>query len=258
MSLYKIEFSDYDDTLYCPDGFEDVSYHNDTMPHVRKEMKLGDKDIEINIWQDYKDIDKREYDNTKRYVFSIVVDGEIADEYQTDDINDIKRYVSDLDKIVNSVLYKMNENKVVASVVSKILEGADIRDTLGGANRTGVYEAFSEEFKQEIRNNPVNKKIKQIANKYGYNAGETFLYWYGGIHCTITSKDYNDYHPDVYVDNDLSDSETIEFSIQTVSYGSLNLDEYSEFISCCNDAYNMMQELSKLNFSKLAKEPKKD
>ena len=153
-------------------------------------------------------------------------------------------------------LYSMKENKItdVKGIVNKILEGVDVREVL--CNK--LDEGFSEEFKQEIINNPVNKKIKQIAEKYGYAAKETFLYWYGGIHCSISPKDYNDFHPEVSISSDLDDDSVVEYRIQTTSYGALSLDDYKEFLKCCDDAYNMMKEISELDLTKLAKEVKSE
>lgn len=142
----------------------------------------------------------------------------------------------------------------IKQVVNKILEGGDVRESL--CNK--LDEGFSEEFKQEIKNNSVNKKIKQIADKYGYVAKETFLYWYGGIHCSISPKDYNDFHPEVTISSDLDDDSVVEYRIQTTSYGSLSLDDYKEFLKCCDDAYNMMKEISELDLTKLAKEVKSE
>jgi CRISPR/Cas system CMR-associated protein Cmr5 small subunit len=126
-SLYKTEFPDYDGILYCPDGFKDVSYHNDTMPHVRKEMQVNGRDVEINIWQDYKDVDKREYDHTDRFAFQLVVDGEIIEEHTTNDLSEIKKYVADLDKIVDKAL---SESIDIKQVTNKILDGSSLTEAI--------------------------------------------------------------------------------------------------------------------------------
>ena len=142
----------------------------------------------------------------------------------------------------------------IKQFMNKILEGNSVRDVLC----LKLNEGFSEEFKQEIKNNSVNKKIKQIADKYGYVAKETFLYWYGGIHCNIAPKDHTDFHPEVYISTDLDDDSVVEYRIQTTSYGALSLDAYKEFFKCCDDAYNMMKEISELDLTKLAKEVKRE
>ena len=74
---YKTEFPDYDGELYIPDGFIDTSWHNDIMPHVSMIRQTADgNEIVYNIWQDYVNKNLREYENTKRYAFAIVVNEE--------------------------------------------------------------------------------------------------------------------------------------------------------------------------------------
>ncbi len=148
------------------------------------------------------------------------------------------------------------------SVVNNILKGADIRKALSSSETFNVIceaeSADNNDFKQAVKNNPINKKIKQIADKYGYVAKETFLTSYGGIQCSIYPKAHNDYHPDVYIDKyyDVDDSGKIDFRIQTTSYGSISVSDYSEFLKACEDAYNMLSEIKKLDLSKLTKAPK--
>ena len=156
-----------------------------------------------------------------------------------------------VEKLHESKRIEGKEMSKVNSVVNKILEGGDVRAALSKK----LNEEFSEEFRQEIVKNPINKKIKQIAAKYGYVAGETFLYWYGGIHCSVVPKDRGGYHPSVYIDSDIKD---VKFRIQTTSYGAISLEDYSEFLKGCEAAYNMVKEINKLDLTKLAKEPKSD
>lgn len=90
--LYAKEFPDYDGELYLPKGFEDVSYHNDLMPHCRLLIDVDDTKVEFNIWQDYVDAEKREYYDD-RYHFQINVGGEDVFDYGTENIEEIKRLV---------------------------------------------------------------------------------------------------------------------------------------------------------------------
>lgn len=88
---YRDEFPDYDEKgIYIPKGWADGSYHNDTCPHAYKRNANDDEVIEARIWQDYKDPSKREYENDKRYLFEIVVEGEPVYQYLTDDLEKIK------------------------------------------------------------------------------------------------------------------------------------------------------------------------
>ena len=86
---YITEFRDYDGEFYLPKGWEDNSWHNNICPHAEKRSK--DETIIVNIWQDYVALDKRESDNTKRYLFTICVNGDDAIfAYETDNLEEIK------------------------------------------------------------------------------------------------------------------------------------------------------------------------
>lgn len=115
--------------------------------------------------------------------------------------------------------------------------------------------------KKEIENNPIAKKIKSIATKYGYEvSGLVFLRAYSqdskyrSLNLNIRPKS-RDYHPDVYISDSIDKNgngiDNLEFSIQTTSYGSIEVDEYQEFLKSCEDAYKMMSEIKKLDLSKL-------
>lgn len=94
MALYLEEFPDYDGSFYCPKGFADHSYHNDTMPRALHSVVTETMQIDYSIWQDYIDVRKREYDNQPRYCFQIHVNDALIFNYQTDDILALERLVS--------------------------------------------------------------------------------------------------------------------------------------------------------------------
>lgn len=97
---YLSEFPDYDGKLYIPDGFADYSWHNDIMPRSQKVKKIPrygnepEVDVAYIIWQDYIDPELREYDNGKRYIFQIEINGECIFEYKTDDLDDLKMVIA--------------------------------------------------------------------------------------------------------------------------------------------------------------------
>ena len=100
--MYKDEFPDYDDELWIPDGFKDVSWHNDTCPHVEKRYFIdveyaGSEDIEVvtKIWQDYKDPEKREYETAPRYSLLIEISYQNIFFYQTNNVEEIKKMVTE-------------------------------------------------------------------------------------------------------------------------------------------------------------------
>ena len=53
---YKIEFPDYDDAITLPEGWRDVSWHNDICPSFEKDLN----DVTYKIFCDYKDPERRE------------------------------------------------------------------------------------------------------------------------------------------------------------------------------------------------------
>ncbi len=67
MSDYKSEFPHYDDTLTLPDGWEDISWHNDSCPSFQKVFG----DVMFRIFCDFKDPDLREMHGAMRFVIYI-------------------------------------------------------------------------------------------------------------------------------------------------------------------------------------------
>lgn len=100
MSLCKTEFPDYDGNLYIPKGFEDASYHNDVCPRVQKTIiipgfgNVSDTEVTFILWQNYVDPQKREYEEEKRYVFEIQVNGANIFYYDSDDLDVMKTFIS--------------------------------------------------------------------------------------------------------------------------------------------------------------------
>lgn len=64
MSDYMTEFPDYDDTLILPEGWQDVSWHNDACPSF--DRKFGN--INFRIYCEYKDPNKRESLGDMRFI----------------------------------------------------------------------------------------------------------------------------------------------------------------------------------------------
>ena len=89
--MYKHEFPDYDGEFFCPEGWGDYSYHNDVCPRALCRIESKISTVDFSIWQDYVDVNKREYDNGKRYLFQIHVNNDLIYHYETDDLKEIKR-----------------------------------------------------------------------------------------------------------------------------------------------------------------------
>ena len=58
------------------------------------------------------------------------MDDDVVDEYPTDDLNQLKKYVADQDKLVQKALSSIKESIDMNNVVEKILAGADIRKSI--------------------------------------------------------------------------------------------------------------------------------
>ena len=88
--LYKTEFPDYDG------DFKVCSYHNDICPHVAMMFIRGNTEVEYDIWQDYKDPNKREC-SSERYLFCIKVNGDLVFGYDTDEWKEIENLLPHLE-----------------------------------------------------------------------------------------------------------------------------------------------------------------
>lgn len=95
---WKSEFPDYDGEFHKLDGWSDNSWHNDTCPHIEKRAKHCGTEIQFCIWQDYVDVDKREvYDQLKRFLFHIYVDGNLVFNSESDDWADMENLAKGVD-----------------------------------------------------------------------------------------------------------------------------------------------------------------
>lgn len=98
-------------------------------------------------------------------------------------------------------------------------------------------EKVSEEAKQ------VYEKINTLAKQFGYSARISYdfdnnvLY---GISLDGESK----LQPDIRIDIKNFEGKS-EVRVQTTSYGSLNLQDYQEFLNACNKAYECAQAFEK-------------
>ena len=71
------QFPDYDDTLTIPNGWVDISWHNNACPSIAKEVN---KKLSVVIWCDYKAPEKRRdgegnFQDSTRFYVSIENDG---------------------------------------------------------------------------------------------------------------------------------------------------------------------------------------
>ena len=254
------EFSKYFD-MALKAGFKSEDYENLKDAFEKVDCKVEQDELYLYFY--FKDTDLNYLCRGLVYDFLeklVEMDGSFGDIL----LDFVSSVVFDIyPKFGNLEMLKESRSLSKKNLVDQILEGVDVRKVLSGdhigsvvCEADGAFDRKS--FMKEVANNSINKKIKQIADKYGYTAGETYLRWYGGIQCRINAKDRNSYHPDVYVDTDfdIDETATIDFRIQTTAYGSIAIGDYQEFLKCCEDAYKMLSEINKLDLTKLAREPK--
>lgn len=105
-----------------------------------------------------------------------------------------------------------------------------------------------------MRDNATFKKIDSICKKYGYElyAAYVEVYESGNKYPRVSISKVQKFHPEIYYNNNLLDKKVNYFSIQTTSYGSLEKEEYEEFLKGCQDAYNLVSELEKIDLGTLA------
>ena len=115
-----------------------------------------------------------------------------------------------------------------------------------------------QEFKKKCQANPTYKKAAAIAKKYGYRIADACYVDVAKngnkfISFNVAAVDRRSYHPEIYCSAAYGND--YEFKIQTTAYGTMTLDEHTEFIKGVTDAHNMVAELSELDLTTLYKIP---
>lgn len=110
-----------------------------------------------------------------------------------------------------------------------------------------------QEFVTRTHNNPTYKKMKSICDKYGYELCRAYWANYGDAVVNIRPCGDGKYAPEVYAPTERYGS-TSSWEIETVSYGSLSIDEFDEFQEANDRAYHMVKELSNIDLTTLEHE----
>lgn len=110
------------------------------------------------------------------------------------------------------------------------------------------------EFVERAYNNDTYKKMKSICDKYGYELGLAYWANYGDAVINIKPSNVNKYIPEVYPPQIYVGKQT-PWKVNTTAYGALSLDEFAKFVEGNKRAYNMIEELSKIDFTTLEHEP---
>ena len=119
-----------------------------------------------------------------------------------------------------------------------------------------INEAVSADFVKACQANPTYKKALAIVKKYGYGLDNVCCVTsYGTIHFRVIN-DFHKMQPEIWYSTESFRGKDYKFRIQTVAHGALDLDEYTEFLNQCNQAFKMCKELSKLDLTTLHHEEK--
>lgn len=96
MQPYLYAFPDFGELdIQAPAGFNDTSYKNDTCPSFSSK-KFADGSSLV-LYVDYKELDKREYEDTKRFILALrdKEDTYVKDLVLTDDYAEILKAVAE-------------------------------------------------------------------------------------------------------------------------------------------------------------------
>jgi hypothetical protein len=96
MQPYLYAFPDFGELdIQLPAGFSDTSYKNDTCPSFSSEKFTNGSSLALFV--DYKEVDKREYENTKRFllVHRDSDDTYVKDLVHTDSFEEVLKAVAD-------------------------------------------------------------------------------------------------------------------------------------------------------------------
>ena len=90
--LYKREFPDFVLDVVIPEGFEDISWHNDAMPRWRYPANPAKSEASIILWVDYADAVMRESDHPR----FVLADGDDRADVliETDDYNAVLKMIA--------------------------------------------------------------------------------------------------------------------------------------------------------------------
>ena len=122
-------------------------------------------------------------------------------------------------------------------------------------NEADENESY-EEFIKKCQDNSTWQRVNNICNKYGYNLAplsyvEVYPSGKEKISLNIISNRENRYNPEIFYNSKFGQDPV--FEIQTISYGSLVLEEHAKFIEAVTNAHNMIKEIEKIDFTTLYK-----
>lgn len=156
---------------------------------------------------------------------------------------------------MKEIIDRLHENKQI-ELAKSILESEGYK-VEKKVNEADDSQEISEK-KRNMIENPIYKKMDEICKKAGYRLLSAFIS-NGYIDIDIRKGDRSDrYAPEVYWYDRKYGENVQEFEIQTTSYGSMNLEEHTKFLERVIAANNMVNDLSKLDLTKLYEFPEEE
>lgn len=153
---------------------------------------------------------------------------------------------------MKEIVERLTEKRRIETA-KKILESEGYEVSRINESTSDTEEGTTED--SLMRDNATFKKIDSICKKYGYELYDAYVKVYeksGNKYPRVSIRKVQKFHPEIYYNNSLLDKKVNYFSIQTTSYGSLEKEEYEEFLKGCQDAYNLVSELEKIDLETLA------
>lgn len=137
----------------------------------------------------------------------------------------------------------------------KILDLKESRnDKIMRCNLKEADNFTKSDFIKKSRENATYKKMEKLASNYGYDLGSA--YWANWDEAVINISPqygnyFSEYLPEIYPPSYIVN----KWRIQTTSYGALNSVEFEKFVQANENAYKLVEALSKIDLKTLEHEP---
>lgn len=114
------------------------------------------------------------------------------------------------------------------------------------------------DFIKKSRENATYKQMERLARFYGYKLSSAYWANYDGAVININPESgsyFSEYLPEIYPPDYSLSSDGNDWRVQTISYGSLDRVEFEEFVQANENAYKLVEALSKIDLKTLEHEP---
>lgn len=120
-----------------------------------------------------------------------------------------------------------------------------------------LEDTNKQDFIKKSRENATYKKMEKLASSHGYKLGLAYWASWDGTVINLNPESgsyFSEYLPEIYPPDYTSSNDT-DWRIQTTSYGSLDSVEFEKFIQANDNAYKLVESLSKIDLKTLEHEP---